>query len=413
MEFDPIQATDDAACLAHICDPHLLDKVAEFAEDGECAICFVDNLTPTGQVVNLEHLARVVREYARRSFDHEGFYTGGEQLARPLDTETVVATLLARSVDLDALDLTSALVAGLIHEEQDWFEPWDSTAHLEFEWNDFEDTVKHVSRLILPYSGERATSPPEHTYAFVSSLLVFAEERAGLVHELPSGTLLYRARIERDARELERAARADPSGVLGPAPREKATAGRMNAQGVPLLYVALDPETACAEVASHSPYDVAVVGAFELQQPLRILDLSMVPPPQSVFDDSHREGDERLGFFSDYVERITRPVILDGNHPIDYAPTQVITEFLRWATDPRLDGIVYPSRVSDNEEGSNAVLFFGDSMWFTHPGAAFGSMASHLRWEERGSDEPLFVIDPQTIRRYRVERAMTVTRTHF
>lgn len=137
----------------------------------------------------------------------------------------------------------------------------------------------------------------------------------------------------------------------------------------------------------------------------------MMPPPRSPFDDSYIDGDDRLAFFSEYVERITRPVILDGNHPVDYAPTQVLTEFFRWATAPRLDGIAFPSRV--REEGMNAVLFFGDGIWFTQPGEVDSSMARNLRWDERGTEDPLFAIDPQTVRRYRVERAMTVKRTWF
>jgi hypothetical protein len=178
-----------------------------------------------------------------------------------------------------------------------------------------------------------------------------------------------------------------------------------------MLYVAFDEETACVEVATHSPYNEAVVGAFSLQRSLQVLDLSMVPPPRSPFDDSYNEGNDPLTFFSEYVERITRPVILDGSHPVDYAPTQVLTEYFRWATVPRLDGIVFPSRVRD--DGKNAVLFFGDDFWFTQPGVDTSSMARHRRWAESGTEDPLFTVDPQTIRRYRVDTSMTVARTRF
>lgn len=412
MDFDdPIDSTDDLMCLRHVSDPHLYNKVAEYAEDGTCAVCATDGLMPAGKVVNIEYLAQVVHEVANRSYDHEGLWADHEQHLTPLSTEEVVDALLYRSIELDSLDVVSGLVSGLINEPRDWFEPWDDSANLEFEWDEFEQTVKHLSRLLLPPAGERSSTPPERTYEFMKSLLVFAEERAGLVHTLDAGTLLYRARIERNARELEKLARQEPATQLGPAPRAKASAGRMNAQGIPMFYVAFDEETACVEVASHSPYDETVVGTFSLQQPLRILDLSMVPPPRSPFDDTNVDGNYRLAFFSEYVERITRPVILDGNHPVDYAPTQVLTEFFRWATAPRLDGIVFPSRVRD--EGKNAVLFFGDDIWFTQPGEVDSSMARNRRGDERGTEDPLFSIDPQTVRRYRVERAMTVKRTWF
>lgn len=412
MDFDdPIDFTEDSMCLRHISDPHLYEKLVDFAEDGPCAVCATDGLTPDGQVLNIEQLARVVLESANRSYDHEGFWADHEQLLTPLSTEDVVDALLCRSIELDSLDAVSGLVSGLIREPRDWFEPWDDDPGLQFEWEDFEETVKHLSRLLLPPAGDRAPSPPERTYEFLRSLLVFVEERAGLVHALDAGTQLHRARIERDARELEKLARQEPATQLGPPPRGKASAGRMNAQGIPMFYVAFDEETACVEVASHSPYDEAVVGTFTLQQPISVLDLSMVPPPRSPFDDSYVDGDERLAFFSEYVELITRPVILDGNHPVDYAPTQVLTEFFRWAAVPRLDGIVFRSRL--RAEGRNAVLFFGDDFWFTQLGADTSSMARHQRWDERGTEDPLFSIDPQTIRRYRVETSMTVTRTPF
>jgi hypothetical protein len=76
---------------------------------------------------------------------------------------------------------------------------------------------------------------PERNYASVRSLLVFVEERAGLVRILDRNTKLYRARTKRDSRALEKKARDSPARKLGPAPTERVTAGRMNAEGVPMV----------------------------------------------------------------------------------------------------------------------------------------------------------------------------------
>ena len=334
-----------------------------------------------------------------------------EQMSIPMNNDEVVASLLDGKVELDAFDQVVSMTAELIQEERDWFVPYDidHEAGVQFEWDDFEQSVKHVSRLLIAPTGARPRTVPEKNYAFVSSLLVFAEERAGLVRTLEAGTELYRARIERDARKFEETVRADAAKELRPAPLDKVSAGRMNPQGVPVFYVALDPETAAAEVASHSPYSEAVVGTFILQEPLRILDLATVPKPRSEFDDSHEEGDERLNSLSFYVDRITRPVILDDQHPVDYAPTQILTDYFRWASNPQLDGIAYPSRVHG---GTNIVLFFGESMWFEEVGVdSSQTLTGHLRWSERRKDTPVFVIDPQTVRRYRVDRKLTVERT--
>ncbi|SDP64684.1 RES domain-containing protein [Arthrobacter sp. ok909] len=397
-------------CLAHITDSHLLRRVEEFAETGECTICETESLMPRGHVVNVERVARVVADVASRSYDHEGFVVDNEQLSRPLQTDEVVATLLDGSVEPAAFDLVSGLTKQLVHQEQDWFEPFDEgyEAGVQFEWDDFEQSLKHESRLLTPTTSTRPKTAPEKNYAFVRSLLVFAEERAGLVRTLRRGTKLYRARTERDSRALEEKVRDSPARELGPAPAERVTAGRMNAQGVPMLYVALDAETACAEVASHSPYDEAVGGAFILQQTLRILDLTQVPPPRSVFDETHEEGDDRLRSLNFYKDRITRPVILDDNHPVDYVPSQMLTEAFRWWTNPSLDGIAFPSRV--RKGGTNVVLFFGDPMWFEQQGRQSSRFTRFQRDNERGNQGPVFIIDPKTVRRYRVKRALTVER---
>ncbi|MFJ3404154.1 RES domain-containing protein [Promicromonospora sp. NPDC090134] len=407
MEFDPIGQTDDTMCLRHITDRHLLRRVEQFATSGACTIC----VTASGQVINLEHLAQVVYDFAERTYDHDGFRIEGEQLQSPMDTEEIVERLLADAIEPAVLDPVAGLMGGLIHEELDWFEPFDMdhNAGVEFEWDDFEQSIKHESRLLSPAAGAQPETAPERNHEFVRSLLVFAEKRAGLVRAIGRGTELHRARIERDARKLERDARESPAGTLGPAPAERVSAGRMNAQGVPMLYVAQDVETACAEVASHSPYDEAVVGTFILQRTLHILDLTLVPPPRSVFDDTIEEGDNRLNSLGFYRDRITRPVILDGNHPVDYVASQILTEAFRWWTSPRLDGIAYPSRV--REGGTNIVLFFGDPIWFETVGETKSRLTRYQRHDKHGAEDPLFVIDHKTVRRYRVNRALTVERS--
>lgn len=411
MELDSISSTEDAMCLAHITDAHLLRRVEQSAEEGDCAICIAESQNPSGQVVNLEHVARVVEEVAQNSYDHEGWVSDGAQILEPLNTEEVLTALLEDAIDPEALDLTVGLLTMLIREELDWFEPFDMDREdgFAYEWDTFEERVKHESRMLLQPRGDHPNSAPERNYAFIESLLLLAEERAGLIRTLRRGTKLYRARSERDALEFERIARDSPARQLGPAPRERASAGRMNAQGVPLFYVALDPETACAEVASHSPYDEAVVGRFVVQKPLRVLDLTTIPELRSAFDDTAiDEIDERLSALSVYRDRITRPVILDGNHPVDYAPTQVFTDAFRFWPEKPLDGIMYPSRVRDG--GTNIVLFFGDRMWFESPTEKSSRFEAFIRQTEHQQKTSLFHIDPKTIRCFRVKREISVDR---
>lgn len=411
MEFPRIGATDDAMCLSHITDSFLLRRANHYAKGGVCILCAEGGLALGGPVVNLGHVAEIVDEAAGRYYDHEGQFFDHEQILEPKTTEEVVETLLEKCVTSEVFDLACELVAGLISEELDWFEPYDMDheAGVEFEWNDFEQSVKHESRLLSTPMGSKAVTAPEKNYEFVRSLLVFTAKHAGLIQPLARGTKLFRARTDRDSRELERDARASPETKLGPAPEDRASAGRMNAQGVPMFYAAFDAETACAEVASHSPYDEVVAGTFILQQALRVLDLTQSLPIRSVFDDSPRvEGEYRLASLGYYVQRITQPVILDGIHPVDYAPTQVLTDAFRYWADPRIDGIVYPSLVSKG--GKNVVLFFGNQRWFERVGKSVSRLQRFERHSERGTSAPLFVIDPKTVRRYSVDRDIAVSR---
>ncbi len=405
--FPPVSTTEDTMCLAHIIDPYLQKHVEPFAEDGPCTVCTREGLQQRGQVVNLEELAKVVYQHAEQVYDHEGRYIEGEQLLTPLDTAEVVAELISDQIELIVSDLVCELTAELITESRDWFSDldYDEDAMREFAWRDFEDTIKHESRLLFPPVGEDPTSTPERNFLFVQSLLWFAAEEAGLRRTLAEGTKLYRARTGRDTYGLSQEIQASPAKGLGPAPRDRVAAGRMNAQGVSVFYVALDEQTACAEVVSHSPYDIAVVGEFVLRQPLTILDLTTVPQPSSKFNDEADERDARMDNLAEFVQRIIRPVIVDGNHPVDYAPTQIITEAFRWWSKPKIDGIAYRSL---NGGGTNVVLFYGEAFWFESDSEKGTNMDRIERDTARGSHEPVFFIDSKTVRRHRVRRTFSV-----
>ena len=142
-----------------------------------------------------------------------------------------------------------------------------------------------------------------------------------------------------------------------------------------------------------------------LRQPLTILDLTTVPQPSSKFNDEADERDARMDNLAEFVQRIIRPVIVDGNHPVDYAPTQIITEAFRWWSKPKIDGIAYRSL---NGGGTNVVLFYGEAFWFESDSEKGTNMDRIERDTARGSHEPVFFIDSKTVRRHRVRRTFSV-----
>ena len=62
---------------------------------------------------------------------------------------------------------------------------------------------------------------------------------------------------------------------------------------------------------------------------------------------------------------------LDGREHIDYVPTQVFTEYFRYAFPGRVDGLMFPSAQGP---GNNVAVFFGPSFC-----ADKGSEAEHTR----------------------------------
>ena len=149
----------------------------------------------------------------------------------------------------------------------------------------------------------------------------------------------------------------DPEREIGPPPSSLATAGRMNAAGIPVFYGALDERTCVAEtrppVGSH-----VVIARFELLRPVRFLDfdaLAEVLVEGSHFDPEYAARAGRAAFFRRFVREATLPV-MPQNEEAKYLPTQVVAEYLANKVEPRLDGILFRSIQTDHD-GQNVVLF--------------------------------------------------------
>ena len=123
------------------------------------------------------------------------------------------------------------------------------------------------------------------------------------------------------------------------------------------MYASADPQTAIAEIAGHGVEPFAITGQFDSVRTLFILDLTKRPDLSkagSLFDSSCWDRLRMIMFFDGFVEHITRPVIPDGRQHIEYTPTQVVTEYLRWTSPHPLDGIALPSA----QTGEKTYVFF-------------------------------------------------------
>lgn len=178
------------------------------------------------------------------------------------------------------------------------------------------------------------------------------------VRILPAETLFFRARIAHDREELA-AFKTKPQKCLGAPPKEKATNGRMNAAGIPSLYLSGDRKTCVAEVRP-SIADQVVVGKFKSTQELRLFDLTAFSekeveyPRLSIFDPSHGDRELARQLLSHLHIELGRPVKI---HDTDYLMTQALAEYIRYYQDngERFDGIAFHS--VQNANGVNYTLF--------------------------------------------------------
>ncbi len=181
-------------------------------------------------------------------------------------------------------------------------------------------------------------------------------EQAGLIGGLAVNTRLFRGRLH------EKTKVCDTWTALGPPPSELAPSNRMSAAGISVFYGSLDPATAKAEiVVNHDPTDQRVItmATWINTRPVTVLDLVNVPPLPEFFA-SDRYDREPLIFLREFVPTITQPVQHDGREPIEYVPTQILTEYFRHRytlgeNRDRIDAILYPS--AQRRRGRNIVVF--------------------------------------------------------
>jgi hypothetical protein len=149
---------------------------------------------------------------------------------------------------------------------------------------------------------------------------------AGLIRELDTGTLIYRARPHALGVVFDRAA------DLGTAPQEDSFANRMSPAGIPLFYGAFDADTAMREAwaGPAAGKELVSVGRFANSEPLPVIDLASIPEIPSIFDKDHRYLRPPLWFLYEFSERISAPVrkaARSESEMIAYVPTQIVSEY--------------------------------------------------------------------------------------
>jgi RES domain-containing protein len=236
-------------------------------------------------------------------------------------------------------------------------------------WQLFTDTVKHETRFHFANTPRSDVSSP-YEVDVADVLPTLARRLRPLMHSLPAGIEIYRARVRKRGQSW-----LPSADQMGPPPKAMATtAGRMNPAGISYLYTAFDKLTTRREVGitgrtSHTVF----TATYRLTEPLTVIDLTQLPPVPSLFDVANKDVREQALFIRAFVDAISMPVTRDGHEHIDYVPSQVICEYLAQVFEPtpdtRLGGLIYPSTA--HPAGKNLVVFPDDRYMRTFHGVTF------------------------------------------
>lgn len=354
-------SVDGGLCLDHISDRPLRDRLETLVTLNSCDVCGRKDQDSAPFAAAFDELSAIVSEtvdYFFRNAEHTLPWDSEEKgpIGPTSDTAEVLDSITDGAFSDDHRDAIYFKLVEAFGDHRMWT-PWDAEADdvdsIEWQWEEYAELSKHQSR--LPYTTGNPSDPPSRLLNYLERIRQYASVDLDLVRELPVDSRLFRGRLCEDPKKIKPTA-AD----LGPAPEGKATANRMSNAGVSLFYGSEEPETAVAEIASHGVEPYALIGEFFTTRSLRILDFTADPAIPSPFDLEKRDAALMGRFIRVFVQMLTIPVIPDGRQHIEYAPTQLLTEYLRWAVDPRIEGIALPSARSDSKETKKTfVLFLG------------------------------------------------------
>jgi hypothetical protein len=226
----------------------------------------------------------------------------------------------------------------------------DEHESLNLSWEMFCEIVKHRSRFLFwreTADSESELLPPAK---MLEALGEFCRD-ANLVTTLPARSRLFRARRQPSRKKLSTVSE------LGPPPQSvAATSNRMSPAGIVMFYASQDSETALRETA-REPCRF-VVAEFETMTDVSILNLTVLPEVPSLFELDKREYRSGFIFLRRFVNEFSKPIAPDRSEPVDYVPTQIVTEYFRstFQVPPAaISGIRYPS--AQCAGGSSLVLF--------------------------------------------------------
>jgi hypothetical protein len=197
-----------------------------------------------------------------------------------------------------------------------------------YSWDEFSNSIKYVNRF---HSGMFNAD------AFASFLSIVARS-------YPAGSIFYRARISANKEGFA-------SDNMGAPPKEKRNAGRINPEGVGVLYLSSDNKTVINEVRANA-FDYVTIGKFQSTRDIKVVNLSGIARTSPfLYNGELEQFAVNRKVFQEIAFEIAKP-LRRSDSPLEYLPTQYISEFIK---GQNYDGVEYASTL--REGGFNLAAF--------------------------------------------------------
>jgi hypothetical protein len=244
-----------------------------------------------------------------------------------------------------------------------------------YSWGEFSNSIKYGNRF--------------HSGMFNAS--VFASFLSIVTKMYPARSRLYRARISADRGGFSKDDMGAPS-------RDKRSAGRINPEGIGVLYLSSDVKTVLNEVRA-SVFDYVTIGTFQNTRDIRVVNLSGVAQTSPfLYEGELEQFAANRKVFQEIAAEIAKP-LRRSDSPLEYLSTQYITEFIK---SENYDGVEYASTL---KQGGNNVAVFDETLfdcvdtqtvevskifYATNPPLADGSVAADGAGESPQAAPPLW-----------------------
>ena len=158
--------------------------------------------------------------------------------------------------------------------------------------------------------------------------------------------VFYRGRICQSAKGFSQK-------EMGPPPDGKARSGRVNPEGIQVLYLADSIDTTLFEIRA-GVYDYVTIGRFVLQQNIEIINLAGIDKISPFIGVQYGFDFTQYAININHLKMIGREIAqpLRNDNVLDYLPTQYISDYIK---SRGYDGIEYISTINPN--GVNLAVF--------------------------------------------------------